>query len=141
MNCGNWWSATGPGCRFGQRKREPYLGATVAVVGGAVRGRRGGGDGQTEPGAGSGARGVGAGEPVEGMRQELGWKTGAVVAHPDLHLRAVPGRGEPDGWSAVPVGVVDQIADGAFEVERVGGDGNPRWTVHCGLVSGGEAPE
>src|SRR5438874_2532113 len=119
MNCGNWWSATGPGCRFGQREREPYLGAAVAVVGGAVRRRRGGGDGQTEPGAGSGAGGVERGGGVGGGGGAAQGEVEFGLQGAERGAQFVAGVG--DGW---PVAVGGGLRAGEHVVERGGEAGD-----------------
>jgi hypothetical protein len=94
-------------------------------------------DGQSESGAAGGARGVGASESVEGMREETKWESGTVVADMDLDaLGAEPPDGNGDRRGAVLGGIVDEVADDPIEVVRVCAD-----VLACGAIDVELAPE
>jgi hypothetical protein len=93
-------------------------------------------DGQPESGPAGGARGVGAGESVEGVGQEGGVKARPVVADADLDAVAGGTLGVDSDWrGAVLGGVVDEVADDPIEIGGVGADVLARWAVDGELVA------
>ena len=81
--------------------------------------REGVDDGQSESGAARGARGIGAGESVEGVWEEAGWESGTVVADADLDVVAGgPLDADGDRRGTVLGGVVDEVADDPIQVAR-----------------------
>ena len=87
-------------------------------------------DGQSESGSAGGTRGIGAAESVEGMWEESGWESGAVVADTDLDAVGVGLLDvDSDRRGAVLGGVVDEVADDPIKVVGVGAD-----VLACGAV-------
>lgn len=62
-------------------------------------------DREPESGAAGGAAGVGAGEPVEGLVNEIDGEPGPLVADRKLDPFVGSGGGDSDGAFAVPQGV------------------------------------
>ena len=92
--------------------------------------REGVDDGQSESSAARATRGIGAGESVEGVREEFGWESGSVIE--DTNLDAVGGRpldADADRRGTVLGGVVDEVADDPIQVVRVGAN-----VLVCGAV-------
>ena len=93
-------------------------------------------DGQAESGAAGGAGGVGAGESVEGVWQEIGVKAWAVVADSDVDSPVVAAAGsDGDWWGFVFDGVVDEVADDPVEVVRVDADVLAGWAFDTDFVA------
>jgi hypothetical protein len=63
--------------------------------------------------------GFGPGEAVEGVRQELGRKTGALVGHRQDQTSALDRRPQGDRTAAVPQSVVEQGTDGRLQPVRI----------------------
>jgi len=70
------WSGTGGSCGQLQEDLGARVGMVAGVGGAAVSAADRGHDGQAQAGAGTGAGGVRAGEPVEGVGQEVGREAG-----------------------------------------------------------------
>src|SRR5882757_2419733 len=118
------------GVRGRRRQADGHFGSAVGVVvdrrGAVIAAGEGVDDGQAESGAASGAGGVGAGESLEGPRQEDGVKPRAVVMDTHLDGAGVGGLGVDGDWRCAVFGcVVDEVSDDSVEVVGVGA--NPRW--------------
>lgn len=85
--------------------------------------REGFNDGEAESGPAGGAGAVCPSESVKGVWDKSGFESRAVVADVDGDRAGAIGLGpDGDGWCAVFGGVVDEVADDAVEVVRVGAD-------------------
>jgi hypothetical protein len=105
--------------------RGEVLVACASVVG--FRNRAG--DCEAEAGAIACARGVGAGEPLEGLLEERWWESRALIADVQFDVAVRPLRGEADGAAAVAEGVVNEVREGLFESNPVAVDAYAR----CGV--------
>ena len=87
----------------------------------SVSGRDGADDREPEAGAAAASCGVGAGESVEGMCEELRREAGSFVCHVQLYLSVVARGGEVDGAVSVAERVVDEVRECLLESDPVPG--------------------